>query len=217
MHYLILGATSPSGICIIEHALSHSHSLKLYVRTPSKVPAHISAHKDVTIVTGQIHDEESIENVVQGVDGIISALGPVFGQPSDKPITRAYELLLNAMKKYGIKRLTMLGTLAIQSPHDHFSAIRSELALGVYTLAHSMYIDVVAFGELMKSGAGKGLEISIMRIPVLNNFKGSGVPKIGYVGSKGVGWTLARNDLGIAFVDEAEKGEFVGEAVLVSS
>jgi len=216
MKLLILGGTGPSGLEVIEEALARSHSLVI-ARSPSKLPDKVRTHPDVSIVEGNIHDENALFTALDGVDAVISALGPVAFQPSDMPITRGYVCLVKAMKARGVKRIVLLGTASIPDPaHDH-RTLKSILIVGAISiLARSMYIDIVAYGKLFMSKVAEGLDWTIVRIPILTNGPRSSV-QAGYVGDGKVGWFLSRSDLGWFFVNEVEAGEWIGKPPMISS
>jgi len=217
MKILILGGTGPSGLCIIEEALARGHSLVIFARTPSKLPEEVSTHPDVSIIKGSIHDEGALSSAPDGVDAVTSALGPLFWQPRDLPIMRAYECLIKAMKARGVKRIVLLGTPTIHDPTHDYRTLTSILLIGAMSIfARSMYIDVVAFGNLFLSGVAEGLDWSIVRVPNLTNDPKSAV-EAGYLGDGKVGWYLSRGDLGRFFVNELERGEWKGKLPMISS
>lgn len=67
-------------------ALRRNHALTLYVRTPSKLPEKIVSDQRVTVVQGELHDEEKLKSCftregAKPIDAVISTLGPKVGQP----------------------------------------------------------------------------------------------------------------------------------------
>ena len=69
---------------------------------------------------------------------------------------------------------------------------------------------------LVHSEASEGLNVTLARVPTLNDCKG-GTLKVGFVGDSCVGWLLARNDLATFFVGEAEEPKWAGDIPLISS
>jgi len=117
MRVLIVGATGPCGILLIQESLVRGHHVVIYARSPGKLPEEIVAHERVTIITGQLGDLEPLTRALQGVDAVLSALGPrVTNGPfhgSDTPIAKGYHALLQAMEAAQCKRLIALGTTSI--------------------------------------------------------------------------------------------------------
>ncbi len=82
MRVVILGATGPSGILLIEEALTAKHIIVVYARSPQKLPAHLNKHPDTTIIKGELEDPKALDTALTGADAVLSALGPSCGNPS---------------------------------------------------------------------------------------------------------------------------------------
>jgi len=216
MKLLILGGTGPAGLCVIEEALVRNYTLVIFARTPSKLPERLSTDPNVSILKGSIHDEEALASALDGVDAVVSTLGPMPSQPNDLPITRGYEALIKAMKTRGVKRIVLLGTPSIVDEHDRRTLKSILLIGGVSILARPSYNDIVAFGKLFASTAAGGLDATVVRVPILTNGARGNV-QAGYVGDSKVGWFLSRKDLGWFFVTEVENGEWTGKLPVISS
>ncbi|KAF8311129.1 uncharacterized protein EI90DRAFT_2922344 [Cantharellus anzutake] len=221
-HFILFGSTGPSGLKIIELALSRGNYLTLYVRSPDKLPEDVRNSPLVRVVVGQLDDEAALESCFSKLEdfpvvkGIISVLGAKVGQPQGNPITKGYEIIFKLMKMHDIKNIVLLSTVSVKSPKDHFSLVRESLVAGIKLIGHSAWEDVVATGELVHSEASDGLNVTLARVPTLNDSKGGSL-KVGFVGDRYVGWLLSRNDLATFFVGEAEKPEWAGEIPLLSS
>lgn len=220
MKVLVLGGTGPCGILLIQEALEAHHTLILLVRSPQKLPEWIQSHPSVTIVEGQLTDAELIDKTVHGVDAVISALGPPvtvasgITYSSHKPLSHAYSLVVEAMKKHGVKRLILLGTASMKDEHDKFSAVFATLVTGVAVFAHNAYRDVVSIGELIR-GSGDSLDWTIARVPVLTNDQDKEVVA-GYVGDGHVKPRLSRAGFASFVLRELETGAWVRKAPLIS-
>ncbi|KAF9519534.1 hypothetical protein BS47DRAFT_1288308, partial [Hydnum rufescens UP504] len=163
-----------------ELALGRRHSVTIYARSPHKLPEEISSNL-VTVVKGGVF--ESCFRPKEGVApnyGVISALGPKFGQPSRNPLAAGYEDLLRLMYKYCIQRIVLLSTLSMSSPEDRFSIIREILVAGII-IGYTAWTDVVAIGKFMQYGAAEGLDVTIARVARLNGADG-GTLKVGFIG-----------------------------------
>ena len=219
MRLLILGGTGPAGIKLIEEALAASHTVVVYARSPRKIPDAIATNPAVTVVEGQLTDAEKLTEAMQSVDAVLSALGPVAKMgpfyASDTPLAHAYSLIIDVMKKQGVRRLIALGTPSMKDENDHFSFIMSTLVSGVALLAHNAYNDIVAVGKVIRS-EGAELEWTIVRVPLLTNYDNKEVVA-GYVGDGVTGVTLARAGFARFVVGELEKGEWCRKAPLISS
>lgn len=86
---LVLGATGPCGVLLIRECLSREgYHVVVYARTPSKLPPEFQVHDRVTIVKGQLDDVQAMTGAMQGVDAVLSALGPRVTAGPFHPATR---------------------------------------------------------------------------------------------------------------------------------
>lgn len=198
MRICIFGASGACGIQFIRLALTSfpSCTLILYVRDPDKIPSDLAQNPSVIIIQGQLDDETNISKALEGVDVVVSALGPstaptkaVF-YPSGKPLAQAYSLIIRLMHKHHVPRIFALGTASITDPQDKFSLQFSILVNGVATVAHNAYRDVVAIGETIRT-QGKDLDWTIVRAPLLTDQDNKDVIA-GYVGDGKTHTHLAR-------------------------
>lgn len=222
MRVLILGGTGPTGILLIEEALSAKHLIVVYARNPQKLPAHLGKHPDITIVKGELEDAEALGTAMtapggNAVHAVLSALGPTFGNPSGTPIARGYAVVLEAMRRAGVKRLIALGTPSIKDANDRWSLVYSALVTGVSLGARSAYKDIVAVGEVVRA-CGDDVDWTLVRVPVLKNERNREV-RAGYVGDGEAGavYTLARVGFAVFVLQELEKGEWIKQAPLITS
>ncbi|KAH9963580.1 NAD-P-binding protein [Russula dissimulans] len=219
MRVVILGGTGPSGILLIEEALAAKHTVIIYARSPQKLPEHLRTHADVTIVKGELEDTTALDTALaDGVDAVLSALGPSFGNPSGTPIANGYRAVLAAMRRAGVRRLIALGTPSIPDENDKWSAVYAAMVAAVAFGARSAYKDFVAIGEVIRASSEQDVEWTIARVPVLKNDKNREV-LVGYIGDGGAGsrYTLARLGFAVFVVQELEKGEWIKCAPLITS
>lgn len=216
MRFLILGATGPAGILLVREALEAypESTVVIYARSPAKVPEDLLANKSIVVIQGQLDDKEAIAKALEGVDVVLSALGPLARHPSGNPLAKGYSYVIAGMHKHDIKRIIVLGTASIVDNHDKPSLKFKLLVRGVSTLAHNAYTDIVAVGETIRT-EGADLEWTIVRVPFLTNKDTKGVIA-GYIGD-GAGTVLARRAYAAFSVAEIEKREWVQKAPLISN
>ncbi|KAF5377229.1 hypothetical protein D9615_006343 [Tricholomella constricta] len=221
MRIVILGATGPAGILLIRHALKQYQActIILYVRSPEKVPDDLKANSSIIVVQGQLDDKEALMKAMEGVDVVLSALGPSVRKgpfhPSNTPLAHAYSSVIEIMHQNGIKRLICLGTASITDPADKFSLAFSILVNGVATLARNAYNDVVAIGKNVRT-QGADLDWTIVRVPVLTD-KESEEVIAGYVGDGKTGTFLSRAGFAAFVVGEIERKQWIQKAPLICS
>jgi len=219
MHLLVLGGTGPSGIKLIEEALSASHTVVVYARSPQKLPSTIRSNPSVTIAEGQLTDADALNEAMRGVHAVVSALGPVAKSgpffPSDTPLARAYELVINVMKKNDVKRIILLGTASMRDENDKFSLQFAALVGIVVVFAYNAYKDVVAVGNTVR-GQGDDLVWTIARVPILTN-KEEKDYIAGYIGDGKTKTTLSRAAVAHFVIEELHANEWCKKAPLISS
>ncbi|MGE6204938.1 NAD(P)-dependent oxidoreductase [Guptibacillus hwajinpoensis] len=105
MNILMLGATGRVGSNILKLALSDQHQVTVLARSPEKLPT----NSNLTIVEGDVLNEDVVEKAAKGVDVIISALG------TDKTTTlsESTPILMRVMKNQRINRIITVGTAGI--------------------------------------------------------------------------------------------------------
>jgi len=219
MRVVILGGTGPSGILLIEESLAAKHTVVVYARSPQKLPERLREHPDVTIVTGELEDAQALDTAFAGggVDAVLSALGPTFGNPSGTPIARGYAAVIEAMRRAGVKRLIALGTASIKDDaHDAFSVVYAAMVAAVAFGARSAYKDIIAIGDVIRTS--QDIDWTIVRVPVLKNDENR-VVRVGYVGdgAAGAAYTLSRRGFAVFVVQELEKGEWTKKLPLITS
>ncbi|KAH9018346.1 NAD(P)-binding protein [Lactarius hengduanensis] len=216
MRVVILGGTGPSGILLIEEALAAKHTIVVYARNPQKLPVHLSKHPEITIVKGELQDAAALATALAGARAVLSALGPTFGNPAGEPIAHGYAVVLEAMRRAGVKRLIALGTTSTKDELDKFSIGYSVMATVVFIGARSMYRDIAAVGEVIRES--EDIDWTIVRVPILKNDKNREV-RAGYIGdgAAGAAYTLARQGFAAFVLQELDKGEWIKRAPLITS
>jgi len=219
MRFLVLGGTGPCGNFLIRELLSKypSSTIVIYARSPHKLPSDLNdtSYPTLVVIKGDLTDREAVESALEGVDVVLSALGPAFGQPSNTPLAKGYDLVIDAMYKHGVKRLIALGTTSISDPEDKSSFAYYCMIKAVKTGARSAYNDIVAIGNTIRD-KGRDLDWTIVRVPILTNGGCTDVIA-GYVGDGNVKTTLPRKAFAAFVVEEIEKGHWVKKAPLLTS
>ncbi|WP_342573830.1 SDR family oxidoreductase [Solibacillus sp. FSL K6-1781] len=106
MNLLILGGTGRVGSHLVMNALQDGHHVTALVRTPDKIENH---HENLTVIQGNVLKKEDVERAMHGVDGVLSGLNTDGGTT----LTESMPLVIDAMKKEGIKRIITIGTAGI--------------------------------------------------------------------------------------------------------
>ena len=106
MNILILGATGRVGSQIVTYALHDRHNVTVLVRTPEKIQIN---NKNLTIIRGNVLNNDDIVCAMQGIDIVISALNT----DGTTTLSESMPLIIEAMENEGIKRIITIGTAGI--------------------------------------------------------------------------------------------------------
>jgi len=197
MKLFAIGATGRTGQEIVQQALERGHQVTAFVRSPENITA---KSERLTVLKGNVLDENQLFNAMQNHDAVISTLGPreVF-----KPSSMLHDSALattRAMDRAGVKRLVVLSAAA------HFPGIPNRIAS--FIMRNHMR-DSLAMEEIVRSN---GLEWTIARPPRLTQddyltyrSREDAAPKMGF--------TLSRKAVAAFMLDAIEQHKHVHKIV----
>ena len=99
--YLVLGGTGRTGKRFVSFVLNKGHRVKALVRNPEKMEIQ---NPNLELIKGSIVDFDGIDELLQGVDFVISMLGDAQLQKTENVNTAFVKKLIPAMRRQGIKR-----------------------------------------------------------------------------------------------------------------
>ena len=102
--FLVFGATGGTGKHFVSLALCQGHKVRALVRTPSKLPTRSGSEDNLEVITGSITDELDMDNLVKGVDYIVSMLGDKEAQRTEKINFHFVKRLIPSMRRHGVRR-----------------------------------------------------------------------------------------------------------------
>ncbi|WHZ17085.1 MAG: Rrf2-linked NADH-flavin reductase [Nitrospira sp.] len=106
MKVALIGATGFVGSAILKEALDRGHEVTAIVRHPEKLTLHPKLHSQ----KGDVYNEDEVARVVAGHDAVISAFNPGWGnQDIYNQQVKGTKVIINGVKKAGIKRLLFVG------------------------------------------------------------------------------------------------------------
>lgn len=211
MNIAIFGATGKTGLILIEKALLEGHRVVVFARTPSKISL---KHHNLSLVKGELTESAKIEEAIQGMDAVISLLGPLPGS-KDLQVGNGMKHLIEAMEKQGIKRLIATATPSFKDPHDTFQLEFSFAIFIVKNLFRYSYDNIVLIGNHIWES---NLEWTMVRLPMLSDKPATGNIKIGYPGEDIVNlFSLSRADLVAFILQELRANKYIYEAPVISN
>lgn len=113
----VLGGGGRTGKYLINNLIDRGFQIKLLLRKPEEFQI---TSPSIEIIKGDATDPESICNLVQGCQAVISTVGQRPGEPL--VASRAVTNVLDAMNEFGLKRFISLAGLNVDTPFDRKSA-----------------------------------------------------------------------------------------------
>lgn len=152
MKLFVIGATGRTGQEIVQQALERGHHVTAFVRSPEAVTLR---HERLSVLKGDVTDENQLSEAMQSQDAVVSALGPrqVF-----KPSSLLHDSAVattRAMRRSGVKRLLILSAPA------HFPGIPNRI---VSFILRTHTRDSLAMEKVVQDS---GLDWTIARPPRL--------------------------------------------------
>ena len=120
MKLLVIGGTGKTGRELIKQGLAQGHVITAVVRKPKKIKY---SHPNLIILKGNVLIPKSIENIFQGQDAVLSALGHKKFFIKTTILSRGTRNIIAAMNKNGVKRFICITSLGIND---------SRFKLGLY-------------------------------------------------------------------------------------
>lgn len=109
----VLGGGGRTGKYLVNQLINKGFQLKVLLRHPEEFQIQ---SQQIEIVKGDATHRESIRQLVEGCEAIISVVGQRPGEPL--VACRATQNLLDAMNEFGVKRLISLAGLNVDTPSD---------------------------------------------------------------------------------------------------
>jgi putative NADH-flavin reductase len=197
MKLFIIGATGRTGREAVQQALARGHHVTAFVRSPESISLR---NERLTVVKGDVIDEEQLFKAMQNHNAVISTLGPreVF-----KPGSLLHDSALattRAMERAGIKRLVVLSAAA------HFPGIPNRIAR--FIMRNHMR-DSLAMEQIIQSN---GLDWTIARPPRLTQ-EDSSTYRAREGAAPRMGFTLDRKAVAAFMLDAIEQNKHLRKIV----
>jgi len=209
MKIAIFGSTGRTGKLLVAQALENGHQLDVLARDPAKLEV---SHEKLTVIQGDAKDAAVVEQVIEGTDAVISALGPTKGQ-QPFTVSKAVENILAAMQKHNVKRLVFSAGAGVGDPQDEPGFMDKVIGFLLKLTARAVYEDMEKAVQLVRSSK---TDWTIARAPMLTDDPGTGDMEVGYLG-KGVSMRLSRADLAAFMLASLQTEEHTRKAPVVSS
>jgi putative NADH-flavin reductase len=209
MKITIFGATGGVGKQLVQQALASGHEVTAFVRDPAKLNMQ---HDCLRIVKGDVTDPEAVERAVNGAQAVISVLN-TRRDAKGSPITQGVHNILDAMQKYGVRRLVFSAAPSARDPKDS-ADLRFKLMIGLVRLiARSGYEDIVGSALAVRAS---NVDWTIVRLPFPTDDPKTGHVKVGFL-NKESGTRISRADAAEFILQEVQTARYLREAPVISN
>ncbi|KAJ7885102.1 NAD-P-binding protein [Mycena olivaceomarginata] len=224
MRLLLFGSTGSMGIPLAREYLwiYRSSTLVLYVRNRAKVPKDLAEDRNVVIIEGELDDMDGLSKAMEGVDAVITALGPTGRKgpfyPSGTPIAAAYIRIMVTMKGHNVRRLIALTTPSVRDGHDQFSLPLVFLRKTFATLAPNVVKDIVAIGRVVRT-QGEELDWTLIRLALHSSDSDPENCEVvaGYMGDGKTNAISSRVGAAAWIIQELDKREWIWKSPILST
>lgn len=207
----ILGGTGRTGRLLIDMALAAGYELRVLARDPSRL------HRQdprLTPVQGDARDPAALATLLEGVDAVLSGLGPVRGETGDKAkvgvMTGAAQALAQAMPQAGVTRLVTLTGAGVHQPGDRPKPIDHVIRTALRLLQPDVLRDSVGHVEGLRAST---LDWTVVRVPMLQDGPAQPV-KVGMVGD--IGPRVSRATTAAFMLAQLDSDQYLRQAPAIS-
>ena len=115
MNIAVFGAIGPTGQLVTKQALAEGHTVTAVTRHPATFPLR---HERLRVMRGDVFDLASVEWAVARQDAVLSSLGVPFSRNPITVYSQGVAYVVQAMKRYGVRRIVCVSSSADDTNHD---------------------------------------------------------------------------------------------------
>ena len=208
LRVLIIGATGGTGRELVRHALEQGHQVTALVRKPKKMKLE---HPNLRVVTGNVHDYDSVESAMRGQSAVVCALGTKRFFYPNRVASNGTANILRAMKSCGVPRLVCESSLGVGNSVGRLGLLYTFFVVPM--ILPFIFYDKVRQEKLIEESDADWV---IVRPAVLTNSPARGKYRHG----RNVGnylWTnrIARGDVADFMLKQLTDEDYIGGTVAV--
>lgn len=208
MRTAIFGGTGKTGQHLVKQALDGGHKVVMLARNPVTFTIQ---HPNLTILQGDILDAERVEATIEGVDAVISVLGPRSNNP-EFVISQGTDHILNAMKRHNVQRIIISAGAGVRDPLDKPKFIDHLFGFLLNLLSKNAVEDMK---QVVAKVRHSDRDWSVIRVPMLTDQPSQGTLKIGYVGD--ITSRLSRADMAAFMLKQLDDDTYLKKAPAISN
>ncbi len=205
----LFGASGQTGQAFLDLALANNYSVKVLVRTPSKIR---QKHSSLEVLKGDVLNLDDVKKTIGGCDVVVSLFGHVKGSPEWLQ-TNGTKNIVAAMKILQVERVISLSGGGLPFPSKDEPKFVDKLIRTIMKIAVPKILnDAIAHHEVL---ANSSKAWTIVRGPQLTNDPARGEYRIGWVGVN-ASTKIARKDLADFILKTVEDTSYDGQMPFVS-
>lgn len=211
MKLAIFGATGRTGRLLLRRALERGHAVKAFTRSPGKLADEMKRQGSLIVVEGDVRDAATVRRAVEGVDAVVSVLGPTENTP-DYQVAAGTANIVAAMRDGGVERLIVTSGAGVTIEDDRTGLLHHLITGLLLVFSRHVYEDMRRTVEIVREA---DLAWTIVRLPMLTDAPLAEEIRVGYVGV-GTGPRIGREDVACFLLDELERDEHIRDAPVIS-
>lgn len=211
MKITIFGASGATGKNVVEQALAQGYKVNAFVRNPKKMDIQ---NDNLTVTQGDVTNAQDVESAVAAADGVIVTLGASPDMQADIVMEKGTRNIINAMKKYGVKRIIVQSSYAMSGSKEGVAFLK-EMGMGDEQIA---MVQPVLDDKTKQEDAirDSGLEYTIVRPLMLNDGPKKGEYRVGENLVIKVGDAISRADVADFMLKDLTENKFIGKTVTLA-
>jgi putative NADH-flavin reductase len=214
MKIVVVGAGGRTGRHVLEQGLARGHEVVGIARDAAKLSSALGsdARKSTRIVTATAADAAALTEAFRDVDAVVSALGPN-KTSGDRVLTTGITATLAAMKAAGVRRLVVVSASGHLTDGDAFF-VRMLVKPILGALLRTQYADMREMERIVQASS---TDWTIMRPPMLTDKDARGSYQSRRNLNVRSGFTITREDLAAAILDQLEDDTTIRQALSVAN
>src|SRR3954447_10128970 len=204
MRIVVFGANGPTGRLLTARSVAAGHDTLAVTRRPEAFP---SRDPRLRVVGGDVLDPDDVATAVRGADAVLSVLGVPFGKAPVEVYSRGAEHVLEAMKRFAVRRLVVVSSGAVTGEDEPTGGFLFNRVLQPYVttrLGRTVYDDMRRMEALV---ADSDVDWTILRPSGL--YELPAVTDYSLTSERGPGRFTARGDLADAMLRQLADRRFV--------
>jgi putative NADH-flavin reductase len=213
MNVTVFGATGAIGSLTVDELLANGHTVTVYARNPSKIPAGWGDR--VAVIIRELSDADAIHQAVTGAEAVVSALGPSLDRKAtEMPLIEGTRHILDAMKGHGVTRYIGHATPSILDPQEKPTWQTRLVGFMGRTGLPRAYQELIGMTDLIKNA---GVDWTIVRFTAPTNKPRTGQLRVGFYGTTRIGFAVSRADIAAFTAAQVDDDSYLNRAPAIST